>query len=570
MRNKKTKTILSGIILIMIIIVFLFVSILIGIYDFKGKQFENNTPDEAIKDLYDEILNGFDNYKSGDNDDLIFLFTESEINNLTNYLLSDYKERNGIIRNNKTYLVTVDSKNYFYGISDVWFNFDKNKLTINAALEYDGFIKYQTIVKIEYRVISTIEGYTFLYKSMHFKNIIIPKFVLKAVLNSSKNPISYLINDFFSNIPIAEFDNEDLTVKLKAEEISKSISDGYISQFINSDDRFKDFISEFVKMALDYNLISVSFKEELLETSIAFNKIAYDFMINNNSFPNAVKNSYSDNKIIITEDDLLRQRNNKKMEILLLENVIFTQEQLNRMFLYNLERINNFRINFPYKSEDALDNDVKRMIEVLLAPVWLDIYSDKIIINYVLKIDVAYSIVKLTYKKTASISNNWRYRLDKLTIGEDEKELNVQYTNLDDFDSFASTLSALGLPPFTCFSSDGMYLNVESEKINQYFFNELVEFEEPRISSNELVIKVKNDYKEEINSLFTDLNFINGILDVDLKKSLLGKEENSYSEFIRIFEYKDLNSQKNFMEYLVNYVKLNNLEIKNYVANLIG
>ena len=394
-----------------------------------------------------------------------------------------------------------------------------NNFYLDIHTLYKAF-NYNSKITICFSLTSTENEFIFQIKRINFGKFILPKSFVRSILdNKDINSVGYLVNSAIESLPYGELDVKDFLFKIRRQEISSSIYNGYFNElFFNNDELFSKTSATIIDLLLSNNLVDISLENGLLI------KIDYSKIVSN---PERI--------IFNNEVDDLKNKEAKKTEIIY--NTKFN-------ILLGENEVSYSYIDLNYLIDPGLYIEgffsIKRVRSFLL--------------NGEFHIMCHYSFSEINSIIDYIFDSNFK-TLKRIEVGRDNGESDSSYILIN-------TPSELRIFLNLLFEGNlSGNLNDLSLDLPQSFSSFNTDISSLNINGDFLYINFNNDFSDEekIISVLSDINFYSN-LSLNVYESLDSKESIilNYKNYGILEKKAIVNSLKNIFKEDENIMKLLN------------
>ena len=511
---------------------------------------EEDVEDNIIYNLHQDIINTaiFQFFSSEDmNPD--YMPTDDCEEDSCKYLFSDVQE--------------IEGFNLGIRIVGAWVDFEDDKFIANLFLEVnldDGFT-YKTIVQVHFKFRDLDDSYELEFDKIQIGSLPIPKSLISSIINTLDNQISQIdLDDQSDSVPIGELDIANMSYSLKKADILSELQDNQEGE----DNTGAQLAQEVLSIVFDNNLINFTFADSEFILTAGISKFE-STPVDDEGEPIEVdiplylydlhyKEIYDDGDEVIGNfnpfsfdiDSYLADKFTEYVFNSALSGGGFSinERTFNKIIYHSTEGFTETRTTYEYEN----DLGEIEVIEIGLKAIWFEFDENEMYVYALFDIAGIDSKVKIIASEKSTSDTELVFEFTKITIGEDEGELDGTFLLINDLTVFKQMFADLGDVEFGEFDENGV-LTISAERLSAMLqdgsqegtvnvtaiamgLNVITLTVEP---ADQALADAMNAFTAELNSVFDDELLLPGLQDA-LDFDTPGIEQDVYNDVVELQE----------------------------------
>lgn len=436
-------------------------------------------------------------------------------------------------------------------IVGAWVDFEEGQLITNIFLEIqlnDGFT-YKTNFQTYFNVTDLPDKYLIEFDKIKLGNLPIPEALISTITNAIDKQIDEIdLESQTSNLPIGDFDPENLSYSVMKEEI--------LDQFSNTDETTNESTNSLVR-----EVLSIIFENQLIKFTLVENEFVlntavsmfrsedvtdipsylYDLHFKEEVNGETVIGDYNPDAF-----DATTYLTNKFSEYvfnnaLVGEDFVIAEKTFNKLIYSAAEGFSKTR------GSQTIPNELgeEEIIEFGLRAIWFELAPGEIYANALFNIGGIDSLLEIKAEEISTSDQELIFEFTEITFGKDEGESDgIDYLSILDLDAFKQVFAGLGDVQFGEFDSTGQLI-ISAERLTTLMQSGSQEgaitVTAISLVDNGIMLEITPtdpakalalaEYGEELNSVFTSPELLVS-LETVLDTTTPGPEQDVYNSVV--------------------------------------
>jgi hypothetical protein len=432
---------------------------------------------DAQEMLFEELDTSITEVQDGVTQDLVFNLSQDVINRAIYEAILEmnpnYAPGDDCQTDEQCYIESgaqeAEGYNFSYRIIGAWVSFydgasssDPGRFVFNvfAEIAINNDITYKTVLEVHFLFDDDPEYYYLEFDKLQMGNLPLPKSFFTAIINTAENQGDLDFEEQIGDLPIGEFDINDLSYTLPKDEILTKLAEGNEG----NEDAGALLAQELLSIVFDNQLVTFELQDEefTLTAGVSqFRNIDEDKV----EIPEYLYDLHD--KEIVEGEVVIGEFNPELFDPEAYIQDVFTQwifnsaligggfeiseEIFNKLIYYGAEGFADTRST----QEIPVSDTETKTIELGLKAIWFEFEEEDIYANALFRIAGIDSLLVIRAENVSTSELELQFEFVEITFGKDEDESSTEFIEIVDLSVFKQVFAELGDVEFGEFNEDG-------------------------------------------------------------------------------------------------------------------